>query len=325
MSTDIRHIWCGSHSPKPSMKLRAGKLTMLYENGNIRYISAGGNEVIRMVYSAVRDREWVNVKPVITGERIERFSDSFRIEYYCKYISGDINFVARYIIEGKSDNTITFSIEGEALETFEKNRIGFCVLHPVEGCAGKQCIINHSNGSNDSSVFPELISPDQVFTDIKAMTWKTGKTECHLVFSGDIFETEDQRNWTDASYKTYSTPLSLPYPATLLKGEKISQKIEFKAENPEQASGLNDEIIELSLNTDIRIPLPKLGIGQSTRNHPLEENEIAILKELAFDHYRCDIYLFKEGWKEIADQAVAETSKLGYELELVLFFDDEYL
>jgi hypothetical protein len=306
------------------MQLRAGKLSMLYENGNIRYISAGGNEIIRMVYSALRDREWLNVKPVITGERIERFSDSFRIEYNCKYISGDINFIARYIIEGKSDNTITFTLEGESLETFEKNRIGFCVLHPVEGCSGNKCFISHSDGSTESSGFPEMISPDQVFKDIKAMSWKTGKTECHLEFSGDIFETEDQRNWTDASYKTYSTPLSLPFPATVIKGEKISQKIEFRAKNIEQPSGSNDNSIELKVNRELRFPLPKLGLGRSTRGHSLEDNEVAIIKELKFDHYRCDLYLFKGDWKNIADQSVAEAAKLGYATEMVLFLDDEY-
>ena len=34
----------------------------------------------------------------------------------------------------------------------------------------------------------------------------------NVAFDGDIFEMEDQRNWTDASYKIYSTPLRLPFP-----------------------------------------------------------------------------------------------------------------
>ena len=36
---------------------------------------------------------------------------------------------------------------------------------------------------------------------------------------GDTWETEDHRNWTDASFKTYSRPLSLPYPYAIAKGE----------------------------------------------------------------------------------------------------------
>jgi len=29
---------------------------------------------------------------------------------------------------------------------------------------------------------------------------------------GDVFETEDHRNWTDANFKTYGTPLRLLFP-----------------------------------------------------------------------------------------------------------------
>ena len=35
---------------------------------------------------------------------------------------------------------------------------------------------------------------------------------------------EDQRNWTDASFKTYSTPLELPFPVELSAGEQIRQR-----------------------------------------------------------------------------------------------------
>ena len=116
------------------------------------------------------------------------------------------------LIEGREDNSITFTMEGIALESFEKNRIGFCVLHPIDGCAGTNCVIAHSDGSLEQSVFPEQISPDQVFRDIRSMKWMANTVHCRLDFEGDIFETEDQRNWTDASYKTYSTPLSASFP-----------------------------------------------------------------------------------------------------------------
>ena len=38
-----------------------------------------------------------------------------------------------------------------------------------------------------------------------------------MIFNGETFEMEDQRNWTDASFKTYCTPLSLPYPIKIIK------------------------------------------------------------------------------------------------------------
>ena len=61
--------------------------------------------------------------------------------------------------------------------------------------------------------FPELIDPWQPFKDMRAITHEVRpgvSAECRM--EGDIFEMEDQRNWSDASYKTYVRPLALPWP-----------------------------------------------------------------------------------------------------------------
>ena len=39
---------------------------------------------------------------------------------------------------------------------------------------------------------------------------------------GDSFEMEDQRNWTDASFKVYGTPLKNLSPVEVKTGTKIS-------------------------------------------------------------------------------------------------------
>ena len=319
----MKTILHGNHDDNNrKMNLHAGRLSMVYENGNLRNISIGNCEVIRMIYSAVRDREWLTVYPLISEEIFDLHSGSFFIKYTCKYILGSINFSARYSIEGRQDNTIIFSFEGEALSTFEKNRIGFCVLHPVEGYSGNECLIVHHDNSVEKCKFPVYISPHQPFTDITSMNWIIDEIECRLNFFGDIFETEDQRNWTDASYKTYCTPLILPFPAILNKGDKINQRVELRVipKTEPEKTGYNN--IVLTNNPEKTSPFPKIGIGSSTRNKPLSEEEIRILKNLPFDHYRIDLYLFNEGWKIKADIAVKEALKLEYSVEFALFFDD---
>ena len=42
---------------------------------------------------------------------------------------------------------------------------------------------------------------------------------------GDTFEMEDQRNWLDASYKTYVRPLALPWPYTIGQGQRFTQSV----------------------------------------------------------------------------------------------------
>jgi D-apionolactonase len=320
-SLDRETMWHGDHFENDRrIVLKAGCLSMIYENGSLRNISDGRNELIRMIYSAVRDPHWLTVNPEITGEIIEVLSDSFSIEYKCIYKAGAISFSALYKIEGRADNTISFSMEGKALGAFEKNRIGFCLLHPVEGCAGEECIITHSSGDDETMQFPLFITPHQPFRDIKSMRWKINSTVCLADFYGDVFETEDQRNWTDASFKTYCTPLEQPFPVKIAKGTMIKQRIEIKAEHCLPDDNMSDSFAVIKLDTERLLDLPVFGIGRSSRSEPLTEKEAGIIRQISFNHYRVEFFLFSPEWKINAGIALNEASLLNYSLELVLFF-----
>ena len=111
---------------------------------------------------------------------------------------------------------------GEALTDFPTNRTGFVVLHPSEA-AGGRLTIRHSDGSIEQTVFPEAISADQPAFDISALTHEPAPgVSCTVEMEGDAFEMEDQRNWADASFKTYIRPLSKPRPYTYRQGPKRS-------------------------------------------------------------------------------------------------------
>ncbi|WP_284154728.1 hypothetical protein [Algicella marina] len=50
------------------------------------------------------------------------------------------------------------SAVGRAAGTFETNRSGFSVLHPINGVARHHIRVGHSDGSNEDLVFSELIA-----------------------------------------------------------------------------------------------------------------------------------------------------------------------
>src|SRR5690606_36622034 len=112
--------------------LKAGPLRMVYESGTIRYVTQNGVELLRMVYAAVRDDIWNTVKPAISHEKVVDTGDSFLVDYKAAYRQGEINFICDFRIEGNKKGEISFSMVGKALSSFRKNRIGFCILHPVE-------------------------------------------------------------------------------------------------------------------------------------------------------------------------------------------------
>lgn len=296
---------------------------MIYENGALRYISSGTTELLRMIYPAIRVVQWLTVAPVTEEELIEDKGNEFTIKLHYLYCSGEISFRAHYLIEGKPDDTIIFSMTGEALNSFRKNRIGLCVLHPIEECAGNTCVIDHTDGSTENSFFPVEISPHQVFREIKIMRWLAKGISCRLSFEGDVFETEDQRNWTDASYKTYSTPLDLPFPVNVESGTKITQAVEFKAEGIHVSEETSLSEIKIHLYPDLKFDLPRLGLCSSA-GLPIEGNALNIIRALHPDHIRYDFHLYSSSWRERAQKSLTESSDLGSPLELALFFDDSF-
>jgi D-apionolactonase len=317
-------IWHGGHDNNCRRHLRAGRLSMIYENGSIRHVRTG-HEIIRMVYMAVRDRNWLTIPPVISDEQVIVRTDSFIIKFRFHFLSGDISFSARMIIEGGSDSTLSLRFRGDSHSSFEKNRIGFCVLHPLNDVAGNDCMTENPDGGLTIGKFPLLVSPHQPFTDITLMQWNIRGISCRLDFYGDIFETEDQRNWTDASFKTYAPPLKVPFPVRVETGETQYQKIILKIQSADNSEiPVVPKSRSIKVFSDKMLPVPMIGIGRSTRPVPLTEHEASIISDARFTHYRADIYLFRGNWETEVSLAASEALLLKCSLELALFFDDDY-
>ena len=303
------------------LALKAGRLNLFYEKGFLRYIKTGDHEVLRLINHAVRDHNWGTVPLQIFDERIVKRENSFTIYYQAKAEQNDIRFLWECTIEGKEDSTITFNIVGEALTRFKRNRIGFTVLHPIKECEGKEILVRNPEGKTEIQKFPELISPEQPFLNIQSMEWELEDGKALLEFSGDIFETEDQRNWTDASYKTYCTPLGLPFPVELKIGDQVEQTIKLSLLNvPEPVSDSDKTELSFSIKQKA-FSLPKINIGRSSEIETLSVGEIKKIKKISFDALQIDLKLYEPDWKENLKNAIKESNQLGFPLEISLFFD----
>ncbi len=305
----------------PVKRLSAGLVKCGYENGNLRYIHLGGREVVRMIYSAVRNENWETASYQIADEVIEEKEGGFFITYNAFYRLNEIRYKAFIEIEGK-DDSISFSMKGVALTSFQSNRIGICVLHPINTTAGKNVGIKQPDGSSYEGVFPVHISPHQPFKQVQQMQWQIEDAlEAKMTFEGDIFETEDQRNWTDASYKNYSRPLDLPFPYGVQVGEEIHQKVTLNISGYES---IGDHITSAPTSAEETvIPFPKIGYSRPKGLKPLTDKEIKLLKEIPFDHYRVELWLNEQSWPQIFSTALFEAKELSAKLELIVFFDNE--
>ena len=140
------------------IELRAGPLTLTYEQGDLRYIRLGDDEILRRIYVAVRDRSWGTVPPVISDIQMNIGTDSFLIRYHVDHRQNEIDFGWEGELRGYPDGKITFTMQGIARSNFWRNRIGFCVLHPAN-LAGCSAEVQHIDGTVEGTVFPLILSP----------------------------------------------------------------------------------------------------------------------------------------------------------------------
>ena len=297
----------------PYRAFKAGDLSGIYEAGSLRYIKCGDTEVIRMIYGAVRDKHWETIVPAISGEVWTEDEAGISITYNAAYISDDIQYQAVFQIKISPANSILFSMKGTAPGSFEKNRTGLCVHHPLAACMGRQVKITRAGGDAYNGIFPELISPHQPFKDVQAMQWQPAPgLQATLSFAGDVFETEDHRNWSDSAYKTYSTPLHLPFPVQVLPGETMEQQVAFHL-----SGNTKQPTAPATITSHPVLPLPLLGTYFSGQPMLTAAQE-AVLGKPVFHHAALELHLYSASWQAELDQAAAQHIKL----ELLLFFDD---
>ena len=88
--------------------LRAGPLTLFYEDGDLRTVQWGKHEVLRRVYVAIRDRNWGTVPPVLTNVEMDLHRDHFTITFDVANKEGDIDFAWRGTISGSSEGVLVY-------------------------------------------------------------------------------------------------------------------------------------------------------------------------------------------------------------------------
>jgi len=316
-------LYDGSGQPAPQpAALRAGPLALAYENGALRCIKLGSADVLLMIYAAVRDHNWGTVPGRLSDEQIEAGRDSFRIQFRSEHVQNDVDFVWTGTITGAADGTVAFHFDGEARATFRRNRIGFCVLHPMS-CAGKACTIRTVDGQQSEGQFPLHIAPHQPFKNLRAIAHQVvpGVT-AEVLMEGDTFEMEDQRNWTDASYKTYCTPLELPFPVTVEKGTKVVQTVTLRLSGTAPAAESAPAPLAFTVSREAVGPLPPLGLGAASHGQPLRARELDRLKALNLGHLRVDLRLSAPGWEAALRRAAAEAVGIGAQLEVAAHVSD---
>ena len=255
----LRALYGTSTLPPLARSFAVGRLAFEIVGGNLRAIRFDGAEIIRGIQYLVRDPDWGTPAPVIGEVQVEERGDGLAITYEAQCVMPDgarLTYTAQICAHGTG---LVFAVEAQAIDDLTVNRLGFCVLHPAS-LAGAPLKIDHGDGSSEESRFPDLIDPWQPFTDIVALTHRQDGVTVRCGLDGDSFEMEDQRNWSDASYKTYVRPLAKPWPYGVPAGTVDRQSVRLEvagtiAARPEPSSRAIEIVIGEAVGT-----MPRIGL-----------------------------------------------------------------
>ena len=189
-------------------------------DGALRTIRWQGVEVVRALDCPIRDENWGTYPQESVVESWDDATGVYQRTF--SVAGGTLSGTLQATLD--PSGTLQATLVLQAHHDFLTNRAGFVVLHPIAGVAGTPLTINKT----EQTQFPALISPRQPAFNIAALSHVCEGVQIELEFVGEVFEMEDQRNWGDASYKTYCRPLALPTPYLLKTGEQVVQEIHLR-------------------------------------------------------------------------------------------------
>ncbi len=199
-----------------------GALGFLVQDGALRQISWHGVEVLRGIACLVRDTDWGTYPAEDERVRVDA-STGFSLDRRYSIANGAL--AVHLTVSAQAEGTLSAKVALTATRDFQTNRAGFTILHPIVGVAGQPLTVTHPDRSATNTEFPDRILPSQPVFDAVALSHTINGIGVDIRFEGDIFEMEDQRNWTDASFKTYCRPLRLPRPFVIRSGETVHQAV----------------------------------------------------------------------------------------------------
>ena len=217
--------------------------------------------VLRAVRAVVRDQGWQTVPTIL--ESVESASDSLLLSLRHEGLGADVASVLRVTA---SAGELQLTWEAVNKVPFDTCRMGLVVLHPASD-AGRPVSVVHPDGSVDDLAFPTAISPHQPMKDIRELRIDGSAT---LQFDGDVFEMEDQRNWSDSSFKTYSRPLALPYPYRMDAGDSVRQSIRIRMDTADISPprSTSDPACNAVIVLHASGGFPSVGVEASTAPDP---------------------------------------------------------
>ena len=325
------------NAPPAWLALRAGPVSLFLDGADVRHVRVAGLALVDQIYMALRDDAWNTLPLRLHDVVVQQEADSFRVSFKANHRHADIDFNWNGTILGFPDGRLSYEMDGIAASSFRYNRIGLNVLHRTDLVIGRRYRSGGAidppsaefTGIFDAAIQPQAIVNGQLAGMSPPFRWLeidlTDHAAVRLDFEGDDFEPEDQRNFGDSTFKTYSTPVSRPGPFHAVAGTGIHQSVGVTVSGSAPAAEPPDAPIVLTVATGVAedgaTRLPALGLGCASDGLPLtlrERERIALLHPA---HLRLALTAGASDGPARLAVAAADALALGCRLDVELSLD----
>lgn len=284
-----------------------GGFTLDLARDAVRNITYDGAQIIDLLYTAIRPLDWSTLAPDEHSEDIQIIGNDCVISITDSF-NGVMTSQTRVTLSAGNAFSVAYELHG--LTDYSVNRWGICFCLNTAEWMGSAVL---SSGNRYSLM--EDIAPQRAIDGVVQGLFPPS-SELHFVApdmrfikalsSGKVLEAEDQRNWTDNTFKIYSGSLSEPRPYKVTAGSHWNQSVEFEVGAPSQATPDPEKILVREIEA-----LPSIGL--QFNGEPLlapDDLEKAFIL-LGIDHLRVNE-------ESLTPQKVATTASSGLVLEAAL-------
>ena len=324
--------WYGRDEPPvEAIALHAGPVTAELVGRDLRAVRYGGLEIAQRVYIAIRDRNWDTVPGVMSDLTINQRDDHFAVRFTVTHQRAEVDLTWQGEILGEPDGTISYTMDCTVNADLDYKLIGLNIHHGMREYVGRpyegDSPAGPVSGSFTQHVFPQLVVDETevpIFPDVSRLTTRlTDDVSVTFAFEGDTFEFEDQRNWTDGSFKSQSYPPRRGGVSHASAGQRLFQSVSIRAIGPVPAARATAATLTVTLGEPSGQRLPPLGLGMASHGGELSHREVDLLLALRPAHLRADLHLSQPDATAELERAVRTASALGTSLELAIFVTDD--
>ena len=155
------------------------------------------------------------------------------MELSCLVDRPPINAEWTVTVAGSAAGEFSYLMRGRALSSFRFAKLGLNLHHPLPESLGARYVARRGDMVAIGKI-PTLIEPQFVVDGkltgmfmpyAELVLQSAGDDELVFRFTGDEFEMQDHRNWTDYNLKSYGTPLEVPLPLSAQPGQVFEQSV----------------------------------------------------------------------------------------------------